>query len=144
MSQNIFEFLIANIDHALQATDGIGGSPGLATQLIGKVSSTLVESVNTELSQVCICSVQILSRCEAMTSLGVSIHWGLQVCCTGKKWWYRINLLLLRFFALSYQCLLTYVDLSVCAESQQLSWYAAALSRGDGPSSCIKWDSLHI
>ena len=50
--------LIANIDHALQATEGIiGGSPGLATQLIGKVSSTLVESVNTELSQVCICSV---------------------------------------------------------------------------------------
>ena len=67
--------MIANIDHALQATEGIiGGSPGLATQLIGKVSSTLVESVNTELSQVGICSVQILSRCEAMTSLGVSIH----------------------------------------------------------------------
>ena len=35
-----------------QVTDGVGGSPGLATQQIGKVSSSLVESVNADLSQV--------------------------------------------------------------------------------------------
>jgi len=45
------QFLKASI---AKATEGIiGGSPGLATQLIGKVSSTLVECVNTELSQAC-------------------------------------------------------------------------------------------
>jgi len=36
-----------------KVTNGIGGSPGLATQHIGKVSSRLVESVNAELSQAC-------------------------------------------------------------------------------------------
>ena len=44
--------LTIDIDHSTQVTSGIGGSPGLATQHIGKVSSRLVESVNAELSQV--------------------------------------------------------------------------------------------
>ena len=52
-----------------QVTDGVGGSPGLATQQIGKVSSSLVESVNADLSQVnqpdwaptvCNCAIMLL------------------------------------------------------------------------------------
>ena len=47
-----FNLINTDIDPRQQVTDGIGGSPGLATQHIGKVSSRLVESVNAELSQV--------------------------------------------------------------------------------------------